>query len=87
MALGATPSKVLWLVLRHGLALAGLGAAIGVALGDLAVRPLAAFLVPEVRPADPANFVVVAAILGLVAMAATFSPALRVDPGIAPRSE
>jgi len=35
------------------------------------VRPLAAFLIPEVRPADPMNFFVVAVVLLLFALLAT----------------
>jgi len=43
-----------------------------------------------VRPADAANFVVVAAVLCAVALAATVAPALRalrVDPVVALRHE
>ena len=48
-----------------------------------AVRPLAMFLTPEVRPTDPSTFVSVAAALFAVALAATVAPALRalrIDP-------
>jgi ABC-type lipoprotein release transport system permease subunit len=48
------------------------------------------FLVPEVRPTDPMNFVAVACGLSLVAALATLSPvvrALRVDPAVALRHE
>ena len=90
MALGATSRDVLRLVLRQGLSLAAAGIAIGTALAVFAVRPLAAFLTPEVRPTDPSTFVVVAALLLGVAVAATVSPAiraLRVDPLTALRYE
>jgi ABC-type lipoprotein release transport system permease subunit len=48
------------------------------------------FLVPGVRPTDPANFVVVAGALSLVAALATVAPtlrALRIDPAVALRHE
>jgi putative ABC transport system permease protein len=48
------------------------------------------FLVPEVRPADPMNFVAVALVLAVVAGLATVAPtvrALRVDPAVALRHE
>jgi ABC-type lipoprotein release transport system permease subunit len=60
------------------------------ALAVFAVRPLAMFLAPEVRPTDLTNFVVVGAVLALVALAATIAPAvraLRVDPVVALRHE
>jgi putative ABC transport system permease protein len=90
MALGATPRSVLGLVLRQSLTLVAVGVGAGTAMAVLAVRPLAAFLIPEVRPADPANFLVVGAVLVFVALIATASPAiraLRVDPAIALRHD
>jgi len=59
-------------------------------LAFFAVQPLAMFLIPGVRPADPLNFLVVGAVLSLVAVAATAAPAiraLRVDPMVALRHE
>jgi putative ABC transport system permease protein len=90
MALGATPREILGLVVRQSavLVLTGIGA--GTGLSVLAVRPLAMFLIPEVRPADPANFALVGVVLGLAALAATLSPAvraLRIDPVAALRHE
>ena len=90
MALGATPGGILGLVLRQSATLAAVGIAIGMALAVFAVRPLAMFLAPEVRPTDLTNFVVVGAVLALVALAATVAPAvraLRVDPVVALRHE
>ena len=54
-----------------------------VVLAIFAVRPLAMFLTPEVRPTDPSTFVSVPAALFAVALSAIVSPALRairVDP-------
>jgi predicted permease len=90
MALGATPRSVLVLVVRQSAVLVGTGLALGTGLAVLSVRPLALFLMPEVRPADPLNFVIVAGVLGLVALTATLSPAiraLRIDPLAALRHE
>jgi len=90
VALGATPGDVLTMVAGQSLRLLLPGLGIGLALAVVAVRPLAMFLVPEVRPADPINFVAVAAVLALVAGLATVAPAaraLRVDPSVSLRHE
>jgi predicted permease len=90
VALGASPGKVLGLVLRQSSALAGAGLAIGLILAAIVVRPLALFLIPEVRPGDPTNFLAVAAILGFVSLAAALAPAiraLRIEPTVALRHE
>jgi ABC-type antimicrobial peptide transport system permease subunit len=83
MALGATPAAILRLVLRHSLALVGVGTAVGLAIAVFAVQPLATYLVPGVRPGDPLNFAAVALVLTAVALVATAAPAiraLRIDP-------
>ena len=90
VALGATPGAVLSLVLRQSGSLVAAGLAIGLAIAALVVRPLSFFLVPQVRPGDPANFLAVAGVLAFVALAATTAPALRalrVDPTVALRHE
>jgi predicted permease len=90
VALGATPANVLAIVAGQSLKLVAAGIVIGLAVAAVAVRPLSMFLVPEVRPADPMNFVVVASALALVAGIATVAPtvrALRVDPAVALRHE
>ena len=63
--------------------LAGTGIGTGLEVAIFAVRPLAMFLTPEVRPTDPSTFVSVPAALFAVALSAIVSPALRairVDP-------
>jgi predicted permease len=83
VALGATPGAVLQLVLRHSLGLVSVGIGAGMLLAIFAVRPLAMFLIPDVRPTDPLNFLTVGAVLAAVALIATIAPAvraLRVDP-------
>jgi predicted permease len=90
MALGASPTSVLRLVVRQSAGLAGAGAAIGLVIAVFAVRPLAFFLLPEVSPTDPSTFAIVAVTLFLVSIAATVGPALRalrVDPVVALRHE
>jgi putative ABC transport system permease protein len=89
MALGASPRDVLKLVLGQGLKLALVGAAIGIA-GALALTRLMQGLLFQVSPTDPVTFIGVAALLTIVALAASWIPArraMRVDPMIALRYE
>ena len=90
IAVGATPGCIVRLVLRQSLMLVAVGVGAGTAMAICLVRPLAAFLIPEVRPTDPMNFFVVAVVLLLVAVLATVAPAvraLRVDPVVALRHD
>jgi ABC-type antimicrobial peptide transport system permease subunit len=76
-------------VLLRGLALAGAGIAIGSIL-SLALGRLVGALLYDVDAADPGVLLGVAALLGLVALAASLAPALRaskVDPMVALRDE
>jgi putative ABC transport system permease protein len=89
MALGANTGDVLRLVLGQGLTLAGIGLAIGLAAAVAASRLLASLLF-EVKPTDPATYLIVAGVLSLVALAACYVPAwraTRVDPLVALRQE
>jgi putative ABC transport system permease protein len=89
MALGASPSHVLRLVMRQGLVLAAAGLVIGLAASLAATRLLTKMLF-EVKPADPLTYVAVALLLGAVALLATYIPArraLKVDPLIALRQD
>jgi len=89
LALGATSSSVVNLVLRNGLKLAG----IGLALGLLAALGLTRFLrglLYGVSTFDPVSFAAVAAVLIGVGILACWLPAHRaakVDPVVALRSE
>jgi predicted permease len=87
MALGATPRQLHREVVRHAARLVAGGLAIGAALSLLVTPALATFLA-GLSPADPLAFAGAAAMLLLVALAASYVPArrvARVDPLIALR--
>ncbi|MFP2963538.1 FtsX-like permease family protein, partial [Myxococcus sp. 1LA] len=89
MALGASRTSVLALVLKQGLGLTGLGVALGQALSLVLARLLDAMLY-GVAAYDAGTFVGVAVLLGAVALVATWLPARRathVDPIIALRAD
>jgi putative ABC transport system permease protein len=89
LALGATRRDVVSMVLRQGMILAGVGAALGVVVALGVVRVLAGLLF-GVSPADPATFAVIPLLLLAVALAACYVPArraTRVDPLLALRAE
>ena len=89
MALGAQVRDVLKLVLSQGLKLVVLGVAIGTA-ASLVVTRLVKSLLVGVSATDPLTFVVIAALLTLVALLACWIPARRatkVDPMVALRCE
>jgi putative ABC transport system permease protein len=82
LALGATSGNIVWLVMRDGVLVAGLGSAIGLAAGLLAARSMSALLFGT-SPADPLTLGAAAAVLLGVAMVACYVPArraTRVDP-------
>ena len=89
MALGARASDLVTLVMRQGLSLAAAGLAGGLAGAFLLTRFLSTQLF-GVTPTDPATLATVAAVLFVVALAATLAPARRaasVDPIVTLRSE
>jgi predicted permease len=89
MALGARAEDVLRLVVGQGLALALVGAAIGIGTALGVTRFLSSMLF-GVKPADPVTFVGVALCLTFVALLACYIPArraMRVDPMVALRYE
>ncbi len=82
VALGAEPSRVLALVFRQGLALTGVGVAIGVLCGVWATRFVQSELF-EVSPHDPVSAAIAPVSLLLASALACYWPArraLRVDP-------
>jgi putative ABC transport system permease protein len=89
MALGASASGVLRLVLRQGLTLVFVGLALGVA-GAFALTRMMSTLLFAVEPTDPLTWLAVALALAAVAALACFAPARRatlIDPLTALRSE
>ncbi len=89
MALGATPRRVLKLIVSEGMRVVLLGLVIGLA-GGLALGRTVQSLVYDVGVRDPKVYFVVAASLTAVALAACFIPARRaagVDPMVALREE
>jgi ABC-type antimicrobial peptide transport system permease subunit len=89
MSLGATPGRILGLVLHRGVLLTLVGLFIGL-VGAVGVGRLMSTLLFEVKAQDPLILGGVSLILLIVAMAACLIPAYRasrVDPVIALRNE
>jgi len=89
MALGATTREVAQLVLRRAGTLAIAGVAIGL-VGALAARKFLAALLFQISATDPAIYLSVPLLLGVIVLIATYIPArraMRVDPAVALRSE
>jgi hypothetical protein len=83
VAVGATSKDVSTLVFADFARLLAAGIGIGLAVALLVTRPLAIFLVPGLRPTDPASFAAVIAVLGAAGVLAALGPvrrALRIDP-------
>jgi hypothetical protein len=89
LALGAQRPDLLWLVVRQGLRLTGIGAGIGLATA-LAVAPVTRHALFGVSPLDPATLCIITLCLVLVVMLACWLPARRAahaDPMLALRCE
>jgi len=89
MALGAERRDVLQMVLGQGLTLAVIGTGIGLAASFVVMRLLSTMLY-GVRPTDPLTFAGSAALVVLVALAASWLPARRaasIDPMRSLRTE
>src|SRR5262249_24951672 len=89
LALGASLSDVLRMILLEGMRPTLLGLAIGSAAA-LALAKLMSSLLYQGKPTDPATFLIVAVVLALVAFLASIIPAYRaakVDPVVALRDE
>jgi putative ABC transport system permease protein len=89
MALGARPASIVGGVVRRGLRLAGLAAAIG-AIASLALTRLLASQLAGVKPNDPLTLGASIGVLVLAAAVASLIPAYRasrIDPIIALRAD
>ena len=89
IALGADRSRVQRLVVGEGIALVGVGAAIGVAASVLCTRVLQNYLF-DLSPSDPITYASIVFVLGAAATTASWLPArraARVDPVTALRAD
>jgi ABC-type antimicrobial peptide transport system permease subunit len=89
MALGAPRTKVMGLVLSHGMVLTSIGMAVGLG-GAIGLTRLMSSLLFGVTATDLTTFIAVPLALGVVALGACFVPArraTRVDPIVALRYE
>ncbi len=89
LALGASKSQLLGMVLKEGLILSGLGLGVGV-LGALYLTRFLSRLLFQVNPTDPLTFFVTALLLMATTVLACYVPArraARVDPMVALRYE
>jgi putative ABC transport system permease protein len=89
MALGAQRGDVLWLIVKQGLWMAVIGAAIGLLCAWI-LRQTVAQLVFGISPADPMTLCTAALLLIAFAVGASLVPARRaaqVDPMVALRCE
>jgi ABC-type antimicrobial peptide transport system permease subunit len=89
LAIGASPSGVVWLFVREGMVLTAVGLTAGLA-GALAAGQWIRTLLFGVTPADPTTFAGVGCALAVAAVLATYVPARRaasVDPTEALRAD
>jgi putative ABC transport system permease protein len=75
-ALGATPADLIRMVLGQGIVLTAIASAIGLVAAVILTRFMGSMLF-NVTPRDPLTFALVAAVLGIIAIAATLIPARR----------
>jgi ABC-type antimicrobial peptide transport system permease subunit len=89
MALGASPSHVLRIVLQHTVVLFSIGTAVGVGLA-LAAGRLFSQILYGISATDPPTYLLAIGLMGIVAFAACLVPvrrAISVDPVRALRTE
>jgi ABC-type antimicrobial peptide transport system permease subunit len=89
LSLGAQPSALMAMVLRHGSRLLLLGAGVGLAGALVSARMVASFLY-GVQTSDPLTFIVAVLLLATTGLLASYVPARRatkVDPIVALRCE
>ncbi|MEP7066364.1 MAG: FtsX-like permease family protein [Gemmatimonadota bacterium] len=89
IALGASPSRVVRMVVSEGVIMVGVGIAVGV-VGAIAVTRLMRALLLDTKSTDPMTYILVTLVLAAVALLASSLPAMRaaqVDPALAMRVE
>lgn len=83
MAVGADRRKVLGMILREGLLLAGSGTVVGLGLGIVVARLISSSFIVSSSGMNPVLFVLIALPLLMIALLATYLPArtaARIDP-------
>ena len=89
LAVGATPSEAVRVLLAHGVKLSAIGTVLGLAGGAAAVQVLASRLY-AVSPLDPASFAAAGGVLLAVGIISSYVPARRAsrtDPAVVLRHE
>jgi putative ABC transport system permease protein len=89
MALGADGRRIERSIIGEGMALVGVGAAIGLAIAVTTTRVMRSLLF-DLTPTDPITYLVIVVLIGLTAVAASWVPARRaanVDPLMSLRAE
>jgi len=89
MALGSETSRVIRMVIREGLALSGLGVAMGIGYAIAMTRVMSGLLF-GIAPTDPLTYAALSLLLITVTVVACYIPARRasrVDPLVALRHE
>jgi len=89
MAIGARPSSILRMIMRHGMMLAAAGTVVGVAASFVAGRLLRALL-PNAQGIDVSTYLLVVPTLVLITACAALIPAwraARIDPLVALRTD
>ena len=76
MALGASPSAILRLVVGHGLGLSAAGLAVGLAAAFVLTQGMTTMLV-GVKPTDPLTFATMVAVFLVIAVGSSWLPARR----------
>jgi putative ABC transport system permease protein len=89
IALGASPSNVVRMVVNEGVAMVAIGIGIGI-VGAIALTQLMRALLFNTTSTDPMTYILVTLVLAGVALLASSVPAMRaasVDPALAMRAE
>lgn len=89
IALGATPGSILQLILSQGMTFVLIGAAAGLT-GAFFVTRFLSFLLFQISPTDSISFLIVTALLAVIAILASVIPArraMRIEPTITLRYE
>jgi predicted permease len=90
LAVGATRSHIVRMVLHDAVVLVASGSVIGLGIAILVMRPLAMFLVATLTPTDPLSLITVVVALIATALLASWGPtqrAARIDPAVTLRND